>query len=183
MIAPKPMILVAATGDWTRNTQTEEYPAIRKIYELYDKAANLETVMLDAPHNYNKANREAVYRFFGKHMLHSPEAAKIAEKDAEIPKLQDMLALFGTPAPAGALSYGQVFEHWKKRPLAASRQTLTRVLGVEFPGEVISDGKALSRPGVGDRIPYTLAEGKGNPALIVGGNLADAPRWPSGNGH
>ena len=42
---------------------------MRGIYELYDRAAKLETVQIDAPHNYNQQSREAVYRFFGKHVL------------------------------------------------------------------------------------------------------------------
>lgn len=37
MFAPKPMLLVSATGDWTRNVPRQEYPAIRRIYELYGK--------------------------------------------------------------------------------------------------------------------------------------------------
>ena len=38
MMAPKPMLLVAATGDWTKNTMTEEFPAIRKIYRALRQA-------------------------------------------------------------------------------------------------------------------------------------------------
>ena len=34
MMAPRPMLMVAATGDWTRNTPREEYPAMRAVYEL-----------------------------------------------------------------------------------------------------------------------------------------------------
>ena len=34
IMAPRPMLMVAATGDWTRNTPREEYPAMRAIYEL-----------------------------------------------------------------------------------------------------------------------------------------------------
>ncbi|MEJ7709848.1 MAG: hypothetical protein WKF84_08310 [Pyrinomonadaceae bacterium] len=43
----------------------EEYPAIRAIYELYGARDKVETVQIDAPHNYNQPSREAVYRFFG----------------------------------------------------------------------------------------------------------------------
>ncbi|MES1260644.1 MAG: hypothetical protein ABUS49_02825 [Acidobacteriota bacterium] len=176
MIAPKPMILVAATGDWTRNTPAEEFPAIRKIYQLYGKPGNLETVMLDAPHNYNKENREAVYRFFAKHILHSPDAATLVEKNAEVRPLQDMLALFGRSAPAGALTYDQIFEQWKQRAAPApEKAALARVLGTEWPNEVLSDGSALGRPGAGDRVPYTYIKGKGAPALIIGGSPGDAP--------
>ena len=38
----------------------------RAIYELYDRVANLDMVQIDAPHNYNRQSREAVYKFFGK---------------------------------------------------------------------------------------------------------------------
>ena len=175
MIAPKPMILVSATGDWTRNTATEEYPAIRKIYGLYGLPGNVETAMLDAPHNYNKSNREHVYQFFAKHILHMPDAAGLREKDADVPKLQDMLALFGRPLPAGALTYDQVFEQWKNRKQANPKDALMRAIGAEWPAEVLHDAAALSRPEVHDRVPYKLIEGKGTPALVVGGAAKDAP--------
>ncbi len=41
MMAPRPMIMAGATGDWTKNMATEEYPAVKSIYELYDKAAEV----------------------------------------------------------------------------------------------------------------------------------------------
>ena len=47
----------------------EEFPATQSIYGLYGKADQVETVQIDAPHNYNQQSREAMYRFFGKHLL------------------------------------------------------------------------------------------------------------------
>ncbi|MGC2661852.1 MAG: hypothetical protein WA324_28165, partial [Bryobacteraceae bacterium] len=38
MSAPKPMLMPAATGDWTKNMLKEELPAVREIYSLYDAA-------------------------------------------------------------------------------------------------------------------------------------------------
>ena len=35
MMAPRPMLLVSSTRDWTRHTPVEEFPEIRRIYELY----------------------------------------------------------------------------------------------------------------------------------------------------
>ncbi|MEJ7605476.1 MAG: hypothetical protein WKF37_04245 [Bryobacteraceae bacterium] len=63
LTAPKPMLMVSATGDWTKNTPKEEFPAMKAIYELYDRSAYVETILIDAPHNYNRSSREAVYRF------------------------------------------------------------------------------------------------------------------------
>jgi len=76
LMAPKPMLMVSATGDWTKNNPSEEYPAIRAVYELYGKPDNVANLHLDAPHNYNLENREAMYRFFGKHALGDRGASK-----------------------------------------------------------------------------------------------------------
>lgn len=69
LAAPRPMLMVSATGDWTRETPRVEYPAIKSIYALYGAADNVENVHLDYGHNYNQASREAMYRFMGKHLI------------------------------------------------------------------------------------------------------------------
>ena len=69
MMAPKPLLLVSATGDWTRETPRVEYPAIRSIYALYGATDRVKNVHIDAGHNYNQSSREAMYRFFAKHLL------------------------------------------------------------------------------------------------------------------
>lgn len=76
MMAPRPLLMVSATGDWTVETPRVEYPAIRSIYALYGTEDRLESVQFDANHNYNKASREAVYRFFAKRLLNEGERYK-----------------------------------------------------------------------------------------------------------
>lgn len=74
LAAPRPLLLVAATGDWTRNTMEEEYPAARAIYALLGAESRISAVRYEADHNYNRASREAVYAFFGKWLgIHAPE--------------------------------------------------------------------------------------------------------------
>ena len=164
MIAPRPLLMVSATGDWTKNTPTEEYPAIKRLYELYGKPENIETLQLDAPHNFNKQNREAVYRFFAKHILNDPNADRIVEKNADIPMLQNMLALSGRPMPANSLTYDRILEQWKKRPAPANpKETLQLALHAEWP-----EDPQLT-------MPHTFREGKGVPVLIVDGTPADVP--------
>src|SRR5580765_6272222 len=68
--APRPQKLVAATGDWTRATLTVEGPALRKIYDLFGASDRISYEIFNYNHNYNKTSREAVYRWFGKWLLH-----------------------------------------------------------------------------------------------------------------
>jgi dienelactone hydrolase len=164
MIAPKPLLMVSATGDWTKNTPTEEYPAIRRLYELYGKPENIETLQLDAPHNFNKQNREAVYRFFAKHILHDPNAAGITEKNADVPMLQNVLALSGRALPAGALKYEEIYAEWKHRGAPGDpKEALRLALGAEWPSDA-----ALDRA-------HEFREGSGVPVVVVGGSMKDAP--------
>jgi dienelactone hydrolase len=73
MMAPRPLLMVAATGDWTADTPRTEFPAVRSIYALYGVEDNVESQQFEAQHNYNKDSREAVYRFMGKRLLNQPE--------------------------------------------------------------------------------------------------------------
>jgi hypothetical protein len=101
-----------------------------------------------------------VYRFFAKHILHDPKAAQIAEKNTEIPMLQNMLALDGHSLPAGALSYDAIYAEWKRRPAPADpRETLRLALEAQWP-----EAPALSTG-------HQFQEGKGAPMLVVGAPL------------
>src|ERR1035438_498690 len=83
MMAPRPMLLVSATGDWTRNVPREEYPAIRSIYELYKQPDNVAVVQFQAEHNYNQRSREAVYGFFAKQFLGADGSQPVWERGVE----------------------------------------------------------------------------------------------------
>jgi dienelactone hydrolase len=185
MMAPRPMLMTAATGDWTRNMLREEYPAVRRIYDLYGKGEDVETLLLDAPHNYNQPNREAMYAFFGKHVLGETDATKLKEKSIRIEKLQDMLVLLNRKLPDNALSYQQLFEEWMrfaKDQSESPRERLTAALGADWPAEVRSqvDGERilLGRAGKGDRIPGIWVKGSDSnpPALVVDPGGAEAAR-------
>jgi hypothetical protein len=188
MFAPKPMLLVSATGDWTRNTPTEEFPAIRAIYSLYGKAGNVETTQQEAPHNFNQWNREAVYRFFGLRILGEAAGKKFTENNPRVEMLQNMLALQGRSLPGGALTYAQIFDQWKRMAEAqlnasapeVARESLRLALAAEWPDKVEAqrDGEnlVLYRPGAGDRVPGVWLQGRGAPALLVDADGAAAAR-------
>src|SRR5215203_1657524 len=74
--APRPQILVAATGDWTRATMEIEGPAMASIYKLFNAPERLQFVRFDFNHNYNQTSREAVYGFFSKWLRERSEQPK-----------------------------------------------------------------------------------------------------------
>ena len=189
MMAPRPMLLVSATGDWTKNVPHEEYPAIRTIYELYHKADNLAVVQFDAPHNYNRLSREAVYTFFGKHLASLGPDAKVKEDDeVEIEPLLSMLVWQGHNLPANAVTQEQLFAEWKEsarqRMMAldasARRQAMLDTFHAEWPGHVVNERHGedilLSRAGRGDRIPGVWFDGKGPATLVIHPEGAEAAR-------
>ncbi len=63
-IAPRPLFLAASDGDWTAHSLEVEFPAVRKVYDLYGAGKQLETFYRSAPHCYDKPTRERVYDFF-----------------------------------------------------------------------------------------------------------------------
>src|SRR5580704_14892905 len=183
MMAPRPMLLSASTGDWTRNMRTEEYPAVRAIYGLYDKAGEVEMFFQDAPHNYNQPNREATYAFFGKHVLGETDASKLKERDIHVEKLQDMLVLHNRKLLDNAVTFRQLFDEWIRLASEQSsdlRQRMTAALAADWPARVLSEGAGehivLGRPGKGDRIPAIRIKGSNPPALVIHPAGAEAAR-------
>jgi len=185
MMAPRPMLLVSATGDWTKNVPREEYPAIRSIYELYGHADKLAVVQYPAPHNFNRQSRESVYAFLNKHLL-GGDGQKKPEPAVTPEPLLDMLVWQGRSLPANALNQQQIFEQWKagaRKRMAAldaseRRQAMLDIFHAEWPANVLGqrNGEAivLSRPGRGDRVPGIWMDGNGPATLVVHPEGSDA---------
>ena len=72
--APRPQIMVGASGDWTKTMMTLEGPAVAHIYDLFKEPEKLRYVRFDFPHNYNQTSREAVYQWLDKWLLSQPDA-------------------------------------------------------------------------------------------------------------
>lgn len=114
LTAPRPMLMVSAAGDWTKNTLEIEFPAVRHIYGLFCAEDRLEAVRVDAGHNYNKQSREAVYSFFGKWLPGNTSEA--AQSGAELPfDAGDAQALrvFADGMPADALDTEGIARYWR----------------------------------------------------------------------
>ncbi len=103
LMAPKPLLLISATGDWTKDTPTVEYPAIRSIYSHLDAEDKVHEVQIDADHNYNKDSREAVYAWFGKWFLGEEDATKFKEVPFEVENDEALLVFHNRGLPEHAL--------------------------------------------------------------------------------
>jgi hypothetical protein len=180
LAAPRPMIIVSSPWDQSRNSNPEIYVPIRGIYYRYGMTHNVEAVVIEAPHNYNRDSREAVYKFFGKHLLNETDPAKFQERPMRLEKPEDMLALHGKKLPENAKNYDQLFAYWREmaarqseqmRDLDALRLRMRYALAAEAPGRLLSeesDGSlVIGRSDKRDRVPVEWHPGSGTPLLFV----------------
>ena len=118
-IAPRPLLMVSATGDWTKNTMQQEYPAVRALYALRGAADRVHGVQFDAPHNYNRDSREAVYAWMARWLQNAPADVRREEKTFTPDPLPDLLVFHERTMPATAVTAQQLTENWIE---AARRQ-------------------------------------------------------------
>ena len=112
--APRPQMLVAATGDWTKDTLTVEGPALEHIYQLLDARDKLRYVRFDFGHNYNQTSREAVYDWFGKWLLRNPDSAVIKEEPYQKEPDAELRVFPDGKLPQDALSEAWLIESMKE---------------------------------------------------------------------
>lgn len=118
LMAPRPMLLVACTGDWTCNTPTVEYPAIKAIYRLYHAEDRISHALVDAEHNFNQASREAVYAFFGRWLLQGIAATDLRERPFAVEAGDDVRIFPGVGPLPGAMGAGDLVRQHVERARA-----------------------------------------------------------------
>ena len=179
MFAPKPMLLVSDTTDWTRNVPREEFPAIQRIYELYGKGDQVSMVQFEAEHNFNQQSREAVYKFFALVNPGLSDPRELTEHDIQVPAPQEMRSLTDRTLPPDAVDLNGLFREWREmaeaqnsraRDSVVLRTRMLQTLEVELPDNVISQVEEqelmLTLPGFRGRLEGVSIPGKGPIALI-----------------
>lgn len=111
LAAPRPMMMVSATGDWTKNMMASEYPAVGRIYKLFDAEDKLTAIQIDAAHNYNQPSREAVYGWFAHWFLGKAETTPVKERGNAVAPINDLLVFVGRPRPENELNESQLTEN------------------------------------------------------------------------
>ena len=99
MFAPRPLLMISATGDWTKDTPRVEFPFVRGIYALFGAADRVSNLHVDAPHNYNSTSRQAMYRFMTRTLLCQTDEEKIREHDIPRFSPSDLLVWSDVSAP------------------------------------------------------------------------------------
>jgi hypothetical protein len=121
-IAPRPLLMISATGDWTAETPRVEYPEMRRLYGLRGAEDRLHSVQVDAVHNYNRATREALYAWMARWLQGGAAAARVEEKPFHPEPLPALLVFHQRPLPDGAVTAEQLTAGW----IAAARGQWSR---------------------------------------------------------
>ena len=175
LMAPKPLLLVSATGDWTKDTPTVEYPAIRSIYAHFDAEDKVHEVQIDADHNYNKDSREAVYAWFGKWFLGEEDATKFKEVPFEVERDEALLVFHNRELPENALDAEGLTRSWiesAEEQLVARKPTDTASLERfrEEMGDALRRSLAISTPASTRPNPLEGGDFTAQPFVIGGSN-------------
>jgi len=111
-IAPRPLLMISATGDWTNETLELEYPAVRSIYGLLDASDRVRAVRIKAEHNYNKESREAMYAWMARWLQHAPEDVHPAERAFTPEHLENLLVFNRRALPPNAVDVAGLTNEW-----------------------------------------------------------------------
>jgi hypothetical protein len=164
-IAPRPMLMVSATGDWTKDTLELEFPAVRSLYALVGAEDRVRAVRFTAEHNYNKDSREAMYGWMARWLKGAPSSDAVPERSFSPDALPDLLVFHGRMLPERAASAESLASSWidaaarqlVATPLAARAAALKHALGYAAPEE--------PKP--------TPARSPRRPAVLVAGDLPE----------
>lgn len=108
LAAPRPLLMVSTSGDWTRNSPEVEYPAMQAIYRLFGAEDRVANIHLDYPHNYNADSRAAVYSWFARWLQDRDEPISEAPFDVED------VDVLSADVPEGAHGLEGLFENFRK---------------------------------------------------------------------
>ncbi|HMC75513.1 MAG TPA: hypothetical protein VKH34_00225 [Vicinamibacterales bacterium] len=157
-IAPRPLLMVSATGDWTAETLEVEYPAMQRLYALLGAGANVKAVRFTAEHNYNKDSREAMYAWMARWLQHAPEDVKKPERSFTADRMTDLLVFYNRALPDGGVTADGLTSAWiasAKAQLASAEKpvlanALRHALGFgEEPPAPAPRGDVRGRPAPG----------------------------------
>lgn len=167
LAAPRPLLMVSATGDWTRDNMRLEFPVIATIYRLFKADDRIQAVQFHAQHNYNQQSREAVYAFLSRWLKESVETPKDVSFTVERPS--DLLVWYGRPHPGGA-TVDSLLKYWSQLPTDPT--TLSYAVSARWPNTPLEPDGRLHPPTKGRARGVAILAGREDTAIIDALNQA-----------
>jgi dienelactone hydrolase len=133
-VAPRPLLLVSATGDWTKDNLKVECPAIQGAYKSLGAEGRFRCVQFNAGHNYNKDSREAVYAWLARWLQNAPDSQRLPEPPFTEENRWDLEVYTPDhPRPAGSVDAAGL--------AAVLKETITQQLEALKPRDAASLGR------------------------------------------
>jgi Acetyl xylan esterase (AXE1) len=154
-MAPRPMLMISATGDWTAETPQLEYPEMRKLYALTGAEDKVQTVQVKADHNYNRETREALYGWMARWLKGAPADVRVEEKEFHPDPLPALLVFHQRPLPDGAVTAEELTASW----IAAARRQWS-----ETDPQIL---RASLRHALAPEIPAAPAPGRSHKVVVL----------------
>ncbi|MYC81737.1 MAG: hypothetical protein F4X19_06540 [Acidobacteria bacterium] len=157
LMAPRPLLMVSASGDWTRETPRVEFPAVQSVYRLLGAGHKAQTMQSMADHNYNRESREAVYAWFGRWLLGESDASQFSEKRFRLGSPSEFLVFFGRDLPESAVT--------EEEMLASLKDSFRRQIDDLRPRD--SEGLSRFRELMSPALQHALAVGYPDPCDVM----------------
>ncbi len=165
LAAPRPMLLISDTGDWTKDNPKEIVPMARAVYRTLGAEANFAHAHCDEGHQFGPPARAAYYQFLTKQF--GPPDQPFIDKEPEFELSAYRVWKDDFRRPAGVSSVDQAFEQWKMEAARAN------IRAREQPNAG-RDGRAAFRALVGAGVGASMHK-EGRRIIVVADDRPGAP--------
>jgi hypothetical protein len=169
LCAPRPMLLISDSGDWTADNPERVAPFLHQVYQLYGAVERFQHVHLREGHQFGEAARAAYYRWAAEVLqLNSVPRDPALEPEVLLPALRVWSEAL--PRPQGAPEGEAVFERYRTLAQAGlQRWQRSRRFRQEAQQALLSMLGLLDMPSV----PGSFSESKTGQKGQTGGDCDD----------
>jgi dienelactone hydrolase len=193
--APKPALMICVTQDWTATYPKNDFPATKRVFELFGAGDKVKCKQYDWHHDYSLPMREEAYGFFNHYLMVIDDPAQ-GKEPVHVDETLEALAKLDGP-PANALPASSIAADIMKRRgydesaptgniparLAAIRDkfiALTNEAGVQDADAVHTVGEPAEVEGCkAERVVVTSEREIPVPAVVLTAPQGEAKRRPA----
>ncbi len=153
VLAPRPLFLAGSTGDWTKDQETREVPAVLEGYRQYGAEDRVGHYFQVADHQYNRKTRKRVYSFFARHLMGKEAAWE--EQEIDVGPVEDLTWFRGeghAPGIEGDEAFFEAFRAEREGRIAdlpdgEKKKMLAWMTGIRGAKAVVADGTTEKKDG------------------------------------